>query len=138
MTLIDRLTDLRTRLIDSGKWDNVSSDVVEATIVGEAIDRIRDLEAREATWNMRHARETAIADKACARISELESLPQRNWRPFSDIPEGEMVLGYWDNGEMHVGMSCEDTWCPAWSADTGNWSMPSRWMSLPDEPSPKP
>jgi hypothetical protein len=45
MTLMDRLTDLRTRLIDSGKWDNVSSDVVEATIVGEAIDRIRELEA---------------------------------------------------------------------------------------------
>jgi len=34
--------------------------------------RIRELEAREATWNMRHERETAIADKACARARELE------------------------------------------------------------------
>lgn len=35
--------------------------------------RIRELEAREATWNMRHERETAIADKATARVKELEA-----------------------------------------------------------------
>lgn len=35
--------------------------------------RVTELAAREATWGMRHERETAIADKASARVKELEA-----------------------------------------------------------------
>ena len=35
--------------------------------------RIRELEAREATWAMRHERETKIADKAWQRVIQLEA-----------------------------------------------------------------
>lgn len=38
--------------------------------------RIRELEAREATWNMRHERETKIADVATHRVRKLEAVVQ--------------------------------------------------------------
>ena len=45
MTLSGRLTEIRERLICSGRYGNGWSEVVDATVCQEAIDRIAQLDA---------------------------------------------------------------------------------------------
>jgi hypothetical protein len=71
----------------------------------------------------------------------------REWQAIAKPPvEGEIVLGFWSNGEMHTGSVWEGGWVPAWERalvlnsydfavqEHKNWSMPTHWMPLPAEP----
>ena len=58
-----------------------------------------------------------------------------DWKPIAEPPpDGEIVLGFWINGEMHTGSVWEGEWVPAWEHQSKNWAMPTYWMWLPPEP----
>lgn len=59
------------------------------------------------------------------------------WRAWtSETPDHYVkVLGYWDNGECHVGQLCEDgRWLR--DMDKARWSFPTHWQPLPAPPLP--
>ena len=63
--------------------------------------RIRELEARESTWAMRHERETSLTDKHCERITQLEAAlaaekdnAARGWELFQTFHRKYAELKY--------------------------------------------
>lgn len=59
------------------------------------------------------------------------------WQPIETAPkDGEIVLGYWHNGEMHTGQMRKGEWLPAWDNQDHDWNIPAYWMPLPEPPQP--
>jgi hypothetical protein len=90
------------------------------------------IECRESEIaGQRLMRELAQAEGAC----EILVKAMADWKPITTPPpDGDTVLGFWINGERHTGSVWEGGWVPAWENQNNNWSLPSHWMVLPDEP----
>lgn len=56
------------------------------------------------------------------------------WQAISSAPAAEEILGYFDNGEVHVGGIDGETNTWYRQMDEQAWTMPTHWRPLPEHP----